>query len=79
MTTTSNKGVSAITINLNGYYLNGSSEAVTGTINVGASATYEHNINGGVIPDATWNATSLLKITGITTTIAKLPNPMTDQ
>ena len=76
LTTTSNKGVSAITINLNGYYLNGSSEAVTGTINVGAGATYEHNINGGVIPDATWNPTSLLKITGITTTIAKLPNPI---
>jgi hypothetical protein len=74
--TTSNKGVSAITINLNGYYLNGSSEAVTGTLNVGAGATYEHNINGGVIPDATWSPTSLLKVTGITTTIAKLPNPI---
>ncbi|MFN4123736.1 MAG: hypothetical protein ACK4GL_10595, partial [Flavobacteriales bacterium] len=36
------------------------------TVSVGGSAVYNHNVNGGSIVTATWNAGSKLEITGIT-------------
>ncbi len=73
LTSTSDRTLTASTITLNGYYLNGSTGTITGTMTVGTAGIYEHNINGGTIPNATWNTGSLLKITGITSTIVTLP------
>ena len=39
-----------------------------GTITFGAGSTYQHNQNGGVIPTATWNATSTVLVSGIANT-----------
>ena len=47
------------------------STAVTpysGTLTVNSGGTYEHAINGGTIPAATWNASSNCNITGVTVT-----------
>jgi hypothetical protein len=35
-----------------------------------SGSEYQHNMNGGVVPTATWNANSLVNVTGITTTNA---------
>ena len=39
-----------------------------------SGSTYQHAVNGSTIPTATWNAGSLLKVTGITSTIVVLPS-----
>ncbi|WP_153802434.1 T9SS type A sorting domain-containing protein [Paludibacter jiangxiensis] len=46
----------------------------TGTISFNSGSIYEHARNGGAIPTATWQSGSLLKVTGITSTIVKLPS-----
>ena len=67
--TTSNFTLNATTVNVSGIYINGSTGAITVTsFNVNNGGNYTHNINGGTIPTATWNAASTLNITGITTT-----------
>lgn len=43
------------------------------SISFNSGGTYVHNVNGEGIPNATWNAGSLLKITGITNTLVTLP------
>lgn len=43
---------------------------VTGGVNLTIAGTYEHAMNAGSIPTATWSDGSTLKITGMTTTIA---------
>ncbi|MFN8285727.1 MAG: T9SS type A sorting domain-containing protein [Chitinophagales bacterium] len=53
---------------INGTITNNTGGTVTGTaasLLFGAGSTYNHALNGGVIPTATWNATSLLNITGV--------------
>lgn len=39
-----------------------------GTMNVLAGGTYVHNRDGGTVPNATWNAASTCRVTGVTTT-----------
>ncbi|PWA03898.1 hypothetical protein, partial [Flavobacterium psychrotolerans] len=39
---------------------------VTGSITIGATATYEHNINAGTVPTCTWTSGSTCLLTGIT-------------
>jgi gliding motility-associated-like protein len=38
----------------------------SGTLTVNSGGTYEHAVDGGTIPDATWNASSNCNITGVT-------------
>ena len=69
LTTTGAYTVSATTISINGYYKNGSTGTITcPTMNVAANATYEHFIDGGTIPTATWDIKSNCLITGATGT-----------
>ena len=71
--TTTNTWTVAGTIQINTGGILVASNAVansgTGTMTVAAGATYEHNQNGGIIPTATWNATSTCLVTGITNTV----------
>jgi hypothetical protein len=46
------------------------SGVTTANTTFGSTAIYIHNINGGTIPNATWNATSELRVTG---TVATTP------
>ncbi len=60
-------------IQVNGAITNNTGGTVTGTaatLVFNAGSTFNHALNGGVVPTATWNAGSLLNITGITTTTA---------
>ncbi len=43
------------------------------TLIFNSGATYQHAENGGTIPTAAYNSNSLLRVTGITTTITTLP------
>ena len=62
------------TLNVYGYFKNSgtvtaTNNTVTGVLNVtGAGSTYEHNINGGTIPFATWGTGSTLLLNAISTT-----------
>jgi|GEM_PF-1228972 len=47
--------------------------AGSGSITFNNGSTYNHFRDGGIIPIATWNAGSLLEVTGITTALVKLP------
>ena len=42
--------------------------SLNGTMSFGAGATYNHQLNGGTIPSASWNATSICNVSGITNT-----------
>ena len=54
------------TLNVNGYFKNSGSFTNLGTLNVsGSGSTFEHNINGGTIPLATWGTGSTLLVSGI--------------
>lgn len=65
-----------MTMNINGTFRHsatGASAPITfagATLNIGSNATYQNNINGGTIPTPTsgWPSSSLLLITGTTTT-----------
>jgi len=46
----------------------GAGTPYSGTLTVNSGGTYEHAIDGGTIPTATWNASSNCKITGVTIT-----------
>jgi uncharacterized Zn-binding protein involved in type VI secretion len=50
-------------------------------MNVNSGATYEHNINGGTVPTATWNDGSTCLVTGVGkgTTSSTLPGGVTGQ
>ena len=70
--TTSITAPRSITVQNGGILTNGTG----GIVNVGAGgisflagSTYNHNQNGGTIPDATWNATSTVIVSGVTTTL----------
>jgi len=66
MSTSGTFPVSATTITINGYYKNGSTGIITGTMTLGSSGTYEHAIDGGTIPTALWDPASTCLITGAT-------------
>ena len=69
LTVSPNFSVSATTITVNGTYNNGSTGAIIKTtMTFGSAAVYNHNINSGTIPSATWNATSTCSIRGVTST-----------
>jgi hypothetical protein len=62
--------VSATTLTVDGTYNNGSTGAITATtMSVNDGGTYQHNINEGDIPTATWATTSTCLVTGVTNTI----------
>ncbi len=46
----------------------GSITSTAATTTFGSGSFYIHNMNGGIIPTATWNANATLSITGTTTT-----------
>ena len=52
------------TINYTGGTLNLSGS----TLSFASGSTYQHGVNGGTIPTATWNANSTCRLTGVTTT-----------
>ncbi len=64
---------------INGTITNNTGGTVTGTaatLTFAAGSTYNHAQNGGVIPTATWNATSLVTVTGV---VATAPTGFTTQ
>jgi len=69
LTVNANFTVTATTINVNGTYINKSTGVITGTMLVNANGVYQHALNGGAIPTATWDAASTCLVTGITTTV----------
>ena len=70
LTTSGAYAVSGTTLTVAGLFTNGSSGAITfTTINVNAGGTYDHAQDGGVVPAATWAATSNCTITGITNNV----------
>lgn len=60
------------TTTVNGTWTQSTTTALSnnGTLIFGATGTYNHNVNGGTIPTATWNASSNCNITGYTNTSA---------
>jgi hypothetical protein len=67
MTTTATWSVSG-TVQINGTLV-ASNTVTISTLTVNAGGTYQHNIDGGTIPAATWASTSTLYVTGITNTM----------
>jgi hypothetical protein len=62
--------LSATTITVNGTYIRNSIGTMTvTTMTVGSGGIYQHAINGGAIPTATWNVASTCEIIGCTTTV----------
>jgi hypothetical protein len=55
-------------VDLSGVLVNSGTYSATGALNVLGGGRYQHNINGGTIPTATWNATSICEVTGVTNT-----------
>jgi hypothetical protein len=69
LTVNPNFTVSSTTITVNGLYVNNSSGAITKTtMTIGSSGTYQHNLNSGTIPIATWDPASTCLITGMIAT-----------
>ncbi len=64
--TVSDDGTGATDLSVVGYLKNSGTLTLSGTMSV--DGTYEHNINGGAFPTATWNTNSTLLVTGITST-----------
>jgi hypothetical protein len=67
MTTTATWSVTG-TVQINGTLV-ASNTVTIGTLTVNSGGTYQHNINGGTVPNATWNVNSTLLVTGITSTL----------
>jgi hypothetical protein len=64
MTSTANWSVTG-TVQINGTLV-ASNTVTIGTMVVNSGGTYQHNINGGAVPTATWDLNSTLLVTGIT-------------
>jgi bacillolysin len=62
---------SATEFTVNGTLLRNSAANITttGAMAVTTTGTYQHNVNGGVVPTSTWNLASNCNITGITNTV----------
>jgi hypothetical protein len=54
------------TITINGTFVKGTNDNLTGNITVSSTGKYQHDFNGGTIPAATWASGSTLEITGVT-------------
>ncbi len=54
-------------LTVNGYLLNQGSISQSGTIAFNNGSTYQHDIDGGTIPTATWDASSTCLVTGSST------------
>ena len=54
---------------VSGVLRNSGTVTTTGTLAFGAGGKYEHALNGGAIPTATWDATSTCEVTGVTSTL----------
>ncbi|MBI5298055.1 MAG: hypothetical protein HY869_21475 [Chloroflexi bacterium] len=55
-------------LTVNGTVANAGTITMTGSGSFAAGSTYQHSQNGGVIPTETWNSTSTVLVTGVTTT-----------
>ncbi len=55
-------------LTVNGTVANAGTITMTGSGAFAAGSTYQHSQNGGVIPTETWNSTSTVLVTGVTTT-----------
>ncbi|MCG3209543.1 MAG: hypothetical protein FOGNACKC_03170 [Anaerolineae bacterium] len=73
-TLTVNNGSRAPDLSVNGTVVNYSSNAIAmnGTAAFGAGSVYQHAVNGGTIPTATWDVASTVLVTGVTTTVPTL-------
>src|ERR1039458_565379 len=67
MTTTATWSVTG-TVQINGTLV-ASNTVTIGTLTVNSGGTYQHNINGGTVPNAKCNVNSTLLVTGITNTM----------
>lgn len=66
-TFTLNNGSRTTDLTVNGTVVNAGTVTRVGTISFGAGSVYQHNTNGGTIPTATWDSTSTVLVTGVTT------------
>ena len=69
-TTTTITTASGVGVRTGGSIINngGTINASVNSLNFATGASYQHSRDGGVIPAATWNANSLVNVTGVTTT-----------
>lgn len=65
VTLTVAEGADDVDCNINGILFNSGTIVTTGTLAFGSGSTYQHALNGGIIPNATWDANSTCLITGI--------------
>lgn len=68
LTATGTNTLTATTITVNGTYIHSSTGTITGAMTVNNGGTFQHNVNNETVPSATWNAGSLLNVTGVTST-----------
>lgn len=59
-------GTDAVDCSIDGILFNQGAVTTAGTLALNSSSKYEHARNGGTIPTATWDASSLCLVTGIT-------------
>ena len=64
--TISNGSVPGLTVN--GSIVNSGTVTTTGTVVFNSGSSYEHALNGGTVPTATWNAGSICLISGTSST-----------
>ncbi len=71
MTTTATWTVSGTgsSVQINGTLVASNTVTLPTASAVNSGGTYQHNINGGTIPTATWDANSTCSVTGVTTSI----------
>lgn len=62
-----------VTTNMGGTAISTLGVSGTGTIAFSATGLYIHNVNGGTIPAATWNAAAECRVTGTTGTAPTFP------
>lgn len=56
-------------LSVDGKLVNSGTVTATGTLAFNSGSTYQHAVNGGTIPTATWDAASTCLVTGVTSTI----------
>ena len=68
VTLTIANGADAVDCNIDGTLNNGGTITTTGVLAFNSGSAYNHNLDGGTIPTAAWDANSTCSITGITNT-----------
>ncbi len=63
---TTGQNFETASLNIQGTFIKGTNDAITGTITVANGGVFRNNFNGGTIPTANWQTGSKLEITGIT-------------